>query len=121
RRERASGRDLAHVGVMRRARGVVVEADALAAASRPRLELDRVQVLDVHRAPDLEPLGFHPLRVRRLLLGGELPRHVLRNNRVFRHGPCLSRRAAYASTLIFTVRDWLDSAGLACTPSQSAR
>src|SRR6266446_2073437 len=52
-----------------------------------------VQVGHVHRALNCAPLGLHPLRIRRFLLGGELLRHVLRNDRIFRHLRSLDRKS----------------------------
>ena len=69
RRELLAGRNLADVAVVRGARRVVIEEDAAAAAPRPRLQLDGVQVGHVERADDVEPFGAHPARVRRLLFG----------------------------------------------------
>ena len=83
RREALAGRDLADVAVVRGARGVVVEEHALAAAPRPGLELDGVQVLDVEGADDVQPLVAHPAGVGRLLLGRELFRELLRDGRRF--------------------------------------
>ncbi len=85
RSELAAGRDLAHVCVVRRARGVMVEEDSLAAAPRPRLQLHRVQVQLVDGALDVEPLGLHPARIRSLLLGGELLRHFVRHSCFIHH------------------------------------
>src|SRR5262249_55548044 len=118
RRELLAGRDLADVRVVRRARGVVVEEDALAAAARPRLQLDGVEVDLVDRALDLEPFRPHPLRVRRLLLGGELLRHLVGDDRVFLCHDVVLAVPAYASTLILPVRNCCTSSGVTFTPGR---
>ena len=59
RSEFPTGCDLADVTIVRRAGGVVVQEDAVPAAPGPRPELDRVQVRDVERADDLQPLRPH--------------------------------------------------------------
>ena len=74
RREALPGRDLADIAVVRGTRRVVIQENRPASPPRPGLELYRVQVRNVERADDLQPLVAHPARVRRLFLGDELVR-----------------------------------------------
>ena len=79
RRQALAGRNLAHIAIVRRARGVMVEVHPFAAASRPGLEIHGVQVLHIEGADDLETLFAHPARIGRFLLGGELAGEFLRD------------------------------------------
>ena len=81
RRQLLARRDLAHVAVVRRPRRIVIQEHAAAAAPRPRLQFDRVQIRHVERADDVQPFRLHPPRVRRVLLGGELSGEVVGNDR----------------------------------------
>src|SRR5262249_47959752 len=83
--ELLAGRDLTDVAVIGGARGFVVDEHALAALARPRLELDGAQIGYVLRADDVEPFPAHEAQIRRILLGLELVRQVLRDGRVLRH------------------------------------
>src|SRR5437660_278722 len=83
--ELASRRDLADIAVVRGARGLVVDEHALAGAARPRLELDRAQIRHILRADDVEPLAAHEAQIRRILLGLELVRQLLRDDRFLGH------------------------------------
>src|SRR2546421_13060299 len=74
RREALAGRNLADIAVVRGTRRVVIQENRPASPPRPGLELYRVQVRNVERADDLQPLVAHPVRVRRLFLGDELVR-----------------------------------------------
>jgi hypothetical protein len=47
------------------------------APSLPRLQLDRVEIGYVMSCDDVEALSLNPSYVRRVLLAGELLRHVL--------------------------------------------
>jgi hypothetical protein len=100
RAERLSGWNLADVAVVRGARGLVVHEHAAAAAPRPGLQLDGVQVLHIGRADEVEPFAGHPAGVGRLLFGGEFFREIVGNDGVFGHvispdnrrGQCPHRR-----------------------------
>ncbi len=84
-RELLARRDLADVAIVRRARGFVVDVDALAVAARPVLQLYRAQVLHVMGRDDVEAFVAHPAQIRRVLLGRELLGKIVRNNCVLRH------------------------------------
>ena len=86
RAQRLARRDLADVAVVRGARGLVVHEHAAAAAPRPGLELDRVQVRHIGRADEVEPLALHPAGVGRLLFGREFLGELVRNDGVLGHG-----------------------------------
>src|SRR5258708_1339415 len=60
RSELAARGDLADVAVVGKPRGVVVDIDAFAAATRPGLELDRAQVGHILGADDVEAFAAHP-------------------------------------------------------------
>ena len=85
RAQRLAGRDLADVAVVRGARRLVVHEHAAAAAPRPGLQLDGVQVLHVGRADEVEPFALDPAGVGRLFFGGEFLRELVRNDGVFGH------------------------------------
>src|SRR5262245_15832548 len=74
--ETLPGRDLAHIAIIRGARGLVVDEHSVAAAPRPGLELDRAQARYVVRADDVEPLATHEAQIGRVLLGGEFLRQL---------------------------------------------
>ncbi len=101
RRQCAAGRDFTHVAVIRRARGIVIDEHAAAAAARPRLELDRAQILHVERADDVEAFGPHPTGVGRFLFGRELLCEFVRDDCSLRHrlSSCLVAHSP-TSTLI---------------------
>ena len=75
-----------------------------AAAPRPGLQLDGVQVRHVVRADDVEALVAHPAGVGRLLLGGEFLRQLFRDDGVLGHALLLAvfkvvhRRASRSSS-----------------------
>ena len=83
--ERLARRDLADVAVVRGARRLVVHEHAAAAAPRPGLELDGVQVRHVGRADDVEPFALHPAGVGRLFFGREFLGELVRNDGVLGH------------------------------------
>ena len=83
--QRLAGRDLADVAVVGGARRLVVHEHAPAAAARPGLQLDGVQVLHVSRADDVEAFALDPAGVGRLLLGREFLRKVVGNDGVLGH------------------------------------
>ena len=100
RRELLARRDLADVAVVRGARGLVVDVDARAAAPRPRLQLDGVQVAHIMRADDVEALAAHPAQVGRVLFGGEFLGEFFRDNSVLGH--VLVLRKVVTTTLPYT-------------------
>ena len=75
-------RDLAHVAVVRGARRIVVEVNALALAPGPWLQLHRIEVLDVERVDDVEAFLADPGEIRRVFLAGELLGHLFRYKRL---------------------------------------
>ena len=91
-------RDFHHIAVVRGARGVVIEEYRIAAAPRPRLQLDVLEVLHVERRDDVEAFRLHPAGIGSFLLGLEFAGKVVGNLGVFfgRIGhflfPCNSRR-----------------------------
>ena len=88
RRELSRRRDFAHVAVVGGARRLVIDEHAAPAAPRPGLERDRVQVRHVVRADDVQALAAHPAGVRRVLLGGEFLRQLVRNDCASLPMPC---------------------------------
>src|SRR5262249_47695756 len=80
----------------RGARGLVIDEHALAVLARPGLELDGAQVRHVLRADDVEPLAAHEAQVRRILLGLELVRQLLRDQRILGHGRASPRDSCFA-------------------------
>ena len=83
--ERAARGNFAHVAVVRGARRFVVDENAVAAAPRPRFELDRAQVRHIMRADDVEAFVAHPAQVGRVLFGGELVRKLVRDDGIPGH------------------------------------
>ncbi len=86
RRQGLARRDLADVAVVRGARRLVVHEHAGAAAPRPGLQFDGVEILHVGRADQVEPLALHPAGVGRLFFGREFLRELVGNDGVLGHG-----------------------------------
>ena len=81
-------RDFADIAIVRRARGIVIDIDALAAPARPGLQIDGAQIGNVMAADDLKAFTAHPALIRRvpLFLGREFSRQLFGNHRLVRHG-----------------------------------
>ena len=77
----SAGRNLAHIAIVGGARGLVVDEHALAAATRPGLQIHRTQVGHIMPADDVQPFGLHPALVRRTFFGGELFGQLIGNKR----------------------------------------
>ena len=73
----AAGFDLADIAVIGRSRGVVVDVDGAAVASRPWLQFDGIQVRDKDPVDDVESFVPDPARVWRVFFLRELLRHVV--------------------------------------------
>src|SRR5215813_15059503 len=86
-------RYLAHVTVIRGARGFVIYEHTHAGLACPRLQLDSAQVRNVLRADDVEPFRANEAQVRRVLLGLEVIRQVPWDDRVLSHGNSLRARS----------------------------
>ena len=114
RAKRLAGRDLADVAVVRGARRLVVHEHAGAAAPRPRLQLDGVQVRHVGRADEVEAFALHPAGVGRLLLGRELLRELVGNDGVLGHA-AVSPRFRHG-----TINKDAEEAGRIACPRQSS-
>src|SRR5215813_1230601 len=103
-----SRRDLADVAVVRGARGIVVEVDAVAATARPGLERDGAQVAHVVGADEVEAFAAHEAQVGRVLLGLELLRQVVGHH----HIRALVRAIAHFACSMMARRPSTTSAGM---------
>ena len=83
--ELAASVDLADVAIVRGARCVVVDIDALAAAASPGLHFDGAQVRHILCADDIEPLFTDELQIGRVLLRGEFLRQIIPDDCVLCH------------------------------------
>ena len=115
--ERLARRDFADVAVVRGARRLVVHEHAGAAAPRPGLELDRVQVGHVGRRDDVEAFALHPAGVGRLFLGRELLRELVGHDGLLGHGslsalPIVPRCTPYSAGI--QARGWQVSSRRGC-------
>src|SRR5262245_65292310 len=90
-------RYLAHVTVIRGARGFVIYEHTHAGLACPRLQLDSAQVRNVLRADDVEPFRANEAQVRRVFLGLELIRQVLWDGRVVSHRTLSTRTIWFIS------------------------
>ena len=89
-------RNFHDVAVVRGARGFMVEEDRVAAAARPRLQLDPAQVSHIMRRDDVETLALHPTRVRRFLLDLEFVGRFVGNESALGHLALLMKVFLYA-------------------------
>ncbi len=83
--ELAAGGNLADIAIVGGTRSVVVHKHGAAAPSRPRLQLDRVEIRNVEALNDIEAFGSHPARIGRVFFCREFLCQLLRNDCVFLH------------------------------------
>src|SRR5437867_3261932 len=86
----------------------MIDEYRIAAAPRPRLDVDGAQVADVERRNDVEALGLDPAGIGRFLLGREFFRQLFRGEGGLGHAKLLPK---YSTIQKFDVAPGTSSPG----------